>query len=265
MAIRSKALGLDTDMSLPIGFEEEGFLSATWQDIAMTIRNESLEFFEIAEITNRALMATISAACQSPKAHTTQWTKESVVLRLLMRTTSSYQALIALCERGMTTQSRILMRTIVEDSIVSGAMTTQPDKTIEILKSDHRASQRRQGRFVLDEWPDGSVRNVTREQFSERLELISSTHRHINVKDVAASGPLNKLYLLYMRLSNGAVHTSADSIQEFMHVAPDRSGFVYSYAPGTRSEVETTIYHAIISAVPLALVVTDFLDLPKEN
>ena len=111
-------------------FLESGFLSTAVDDCRTIIRAENESWFNFAGAVNTALMRTVKRAMDDPAAPGSNWSKEALAVRLLMRSSGSFQGVILMAERGMVVQARTLIRSTLEDSFVAAALTTEPDKII---------------------------------------------------------------------------------------------------------------------------------------
>ena len=147
-------------MNAPDIFSDTGFLSTSIEAAIPHIRNEDPEWFQLAEDTNIVLMRVLVAA--SEKTTGTNWAKETVAVRLLMRASGSLQGVILLLQRGMIVQGWMLVGSIIEDSFCAAALIREPDKVIKMLRDDAEASRPNQAKFIsmekLGDSPDELIR-----------------------------------------------------------------------------------------------------------
>ncbi len=242
------------------GFLDTGFLSDEVQEAAAGIRAENDAWFRLAEDTNVVLMRTMTASMDHPAAHGSNWSKEAVAVRLLMRSSGSFQGVILLAKRGMAVQARILVRSIIEDSFVAAALTTEPDKVIQMLKDGDEASRRFQGQFILAQGLGPS--DMDRKKLEEAIDKMDDSTRFLNLKKVAGMSSMLPQYLNYMRLSSDAAHPSATSLQKHVAVRDDRAGWSYRLGPAAQDDVEATLHRAVLSVLPVAVVVNQFMPNP---
>ena len=139
-----------------------------------------------------------------------------------MRSSGSFQGVILLAERGMVVQARTLVRSVIEDSFVAAALTTEPDKVIQMLKDGHEASRRFQADFILAQGLGPG--DMDRETLEEAIDKMDDKARFLNLGKVAGLSSMLPQYLSYMRLSSDAAHPSAASLQKHVAVRDDRVG-----------------------------------------
>lgn len=238
-------------------------LSDDVQEAAAGIRADNDSWFRLAEDTNIALMRTMRTSMDHPVAHGSNWSKEAVALRLLMRSTGSFQGVVLLAERGMVVQARTLVRSIIEDSFVAAALTTEPDKVIQMLKDGDEASRRFQGQFILAQALGPS--DMDRKKLEEAIDKMDDKARFLTPRKVAGMNSMLPQYLNYMRLSSDAAHPSATSLQKHVAVRDDRAGWSYRVGPAAQGDVEATLHRAVLSVLPVGIVVNQFMLDPLNN
>jgi hypothetical protein len=140
-------------------FLDTGFLG---DDIEASIdhtRAENAAWFQLAEDVNIVLMRVITSAMGAAKG--TNWSRETIAVRILMRSSGSFQGVMLLAERGMIAQSRMLVRSIIEDSFHAAALIDNPDNVIKMLKEDSEASRLRQAKFLVSQRLGNSAKDVS--------------------------------------------------------------------------------------------------------
>lgn len=233
-------------------FASVGFLAADLAAEVGSIRAESAEGFQLAEDVNAALMQIIASAINRTTAGT-NWSKEAVATRLLMRTSSSLQGVIMLSERGMIAPSRMLVRTIVEDSFTAAALTKNPDIIIRMLQDDAEASRKRQAKFITGEGLGYRPEDLAK--LEAAIDEMDHKAKLMNQRAIAKLGGMLPQYLNYLRLSEDSVHTSVTSLHKHVYVNPNGSGWYYKLGPGKPDENNATLHRAVLAALPVAIVV----------
>jgi hypothetical protein len=236
------------------GFEEAGFLSRRAKRGIHEMRAANRAWFDLSYDVNTALTAIATRAMDVAKGH--NWSQEAVAVRLLLRTTQSFQAVVLLSERGMVSPARALARTIVEDSLCVAALLDKPDEVIQMLKDDAEHSRRGQGKFVSEEQLGGDPAMLATLEAS--VQAMEKKPR-INWKEMAKRSVMLPQYLNYLRLSDGAVHTSAASLDRHIARRPDKQGWAYRMGPGEPGDIAATLHRAVLAAMPVGIVVTQIV------
>jgi hypothetical protein len=233
------------------GFEEAGFLSRRAKRGIHEMRAANRPWFDLAYDVNTALMTIATRAMDVAKGH--NWSQEAVAVRLLLRTSQSFQGAILLSERGMVSPARALVRTIVEDSFCAAALVDKPDEIIQMLRDDSDASRRGQATFISEQQLGDDPAVLAKLQAA--IQAMDKKPR-INWREMAKRGPMLPQYLNYQRLSDGAVHTSAASLDRHIARRPDKQGWAYRVGPGEPGDIAATLHRAVLAAMPVGIVVT---------
>jgi Family of unknown function (DUF5677) len=208
----------------------------------------------------------MSLACAAVNTvHTVPMTAEAVTVRLLLRSCGNLQAIILLTERGMVTEGRTLVRSLLENAFCVGALVDKPEEFLALLVDDHNASRRQQGKFIIEQGF-----GALGEAMDELQAAIDAIHKGqlLSPKTVAKLSPLTKLYLAYQRLSDGSAHASAQSLERHVLRNADRSGWTYRWGAGDDDEIAATLSTAVQAALAVGIGVAQTLrgashDLPE--
>ena len=241
-------------------FEEAGFLSREARRGRHGVRAANLAWFGLAHDLNAVLLAAASAAASAVQAH--NWTREAVAVRLLLRTTTTFQAVVLLSERGMVAPARALVRTIVEDSLCAAALESKPDNVIRMLKKDWEHSRRGQAMFISDQQLGNDP--VALASLQAAIGTMDKKPR-INWKEMAGLSSMQPQYLNYLRLSDSAVHTSASSLERHVVRHPEREGWAFGRDLGEPADIAATLHRAVLGAMPVGIVVTQIIPNPSSN
>jgi hypothetical protein len=241
-------------------FEEAGFLSREARRGRHGVRGANSAWFTLAHDLNAVMVAAASAAASAVNGH--NWTRQAVAVRLLLRTTTTFQAVVLLSERGMVAPSRALVRTIVEDSLCAAALESKPDDVIRMLKEDWEHSRRGQAKFISEQQlGDDPVALANLQTAAGTMDK----KPRINWKELACLTSMLPQYLNYLRLSDGAVHTSASSLERHVVRHPEREGWAFGLDVGEPADVAATLHRAVLGAMPVAIVVTQIIPDPGSN
>lgn len=249
-------------MTTPDPFAEAGFLG---QDprTRQAIQAENGDWFRLAKDTNAVLMRITMTAVDAEAAHGGNWSKEAVALRLLMRSAGSFQGVILLTEQGMAAQARMMVRSIVEDSFFAAALLEKPSDVVQMLRTDAEASRRSQAKFILEQQLGDSPAAL--EKLEAAIAEMDAKARFVNYKEMAKLSSMLPQYLNYQRLSDDAVHTTATSLSKHVAVHSNGSGWSYRLGPAAKDDITATLHRAVLSVLPLGIVVTQLLSDTANN
>ena len=193
------------------GFHRSGFLSEETHSGIDAIRADNAAWFDLCEAVNVTLVGVTETAMKDPSARRINWSKEAVAVRLLMRSSGSFQGVVVMAERGMVVPARILVRSIIEDSFVAGALTAKPDEVIRMLRDGAGASRKHQAAFLIAEGLGGGSPQ-DRQRLEEAIDTMDGKARFFSPRKLAGLSSMLPQYLNYMRLSEDSAHPSATSL-----------------------------------------------------
>ena len=154
------------------------------------------------------------------------------------------------------------MRTIIEDSLCAAALLDNPDDVIRMLKEDAEHSRRGQASFISEQRLGDDPAMLA--GLDAAIQAMDKKPR-INWKAMAKLSTMTPQYLSYLRLSDGAVHTSATSLDRHIARRPDRLGWAYRMGPGEPGDIAATLHSATLAAMPVGIVVTQIVPDPVGN
>lgn len=242
-------------------FQERGFLGQRIADIVPNLRADNFDWFALADDANIAL--TRLAEWATGATRTTSMSPEAVAVRLLLRSCGLFQGVVLLIERGMVAEGRTLTRSLIENAFGIGALIHHSTEFMAMLREDSEASRQSQRKFILAE--DLIASGATRERLQAAIEAIEGRPRTMSPKALAGLGPLKRLYLSYQRLSDGAVHLSAASLDRHVSANAERTHWCYRWGPGEDGENAATLHHAISAAISVGVGTCEFLENSKLN
>ncbi len=242
-------------MALPDGFDEYGFLSEGTANGIADLRLENAEFFSLTDDINKALMLTAVSAKE--KVNVNLWDPKAVAIRILLRSCGTMQAIILLTERGMVTEGRTHLRSLIENAICIAALDGQPDEFVQILRNDSDASRQRQRKFIVAQnlVDEGAPREALQAVINE-IGNVSP----MNLRDIASLGPLEIHYLAFQRLSDDSSHLSAKSLDHHVLRDAERQHFQFRWCIGNLDENSATLYHAVLAALAIGISITQILE-----
>src|SRR5579859_2461515 len=134
-----------------------------------------------------------------------------IAICLLARGLSNFRAGVLLLQQNQIVESRILARCCYENLFAAAGLAEKPDKFIELLEADDRASRKSRGEFLLEiaDGPredDGQLRSSLIELGRNQSKTKSTP------KEIARIGPLYKAYAYYSQLSGDSGHPTKESL-----------------------------------------------------
>ena len=235
-------------------FETRGFLSKGIAGGISHLRSENSSWFSLVDDLNNALVKTATASVAT--AQTSNWDRNAVAVRILMRACGTLAGVILMTERGMVAEGRILARSLIEDAFCMAALHDKPDEFLALLKKDFEGSQRLQVKFILAQ--DLIDTGATRDKLQAVMDALSGSSP-MSPKAVAEMGPLFKHYLAYQRLSDDSAHTSARSLEKHVLKTADETGWTYKWGVGSKDENAATLHIAIMSGIAIGVAITQIL------
>jgi hypothetical protein len=234
------------------GFEEIGFLG---DDLGIVeLRLENAGWFALTEDLNAAL--TVIAVSAMASVQTASWDPKAVAVRLFLRCCSNLQGVILLTERGMATEARTLVRSLIEGSFGLAALLEKPADYIQMLKDDFEASRKRKAAFVLGQEmvSDDTVRSALQAAIDATGKVTT-----INQKKLAEMGHLHRQYLTYQVLSDDAAHVSARAMHRHLKSHTHKKGWNYTWGPASAESNAATLHHAVLAGISVGVALTQML------
>lgn len=228
------------------------------EDVINKIRRESAAWFSLADDVNIALKRLVNLAWN--QIESTSMDPLAIGVRTLMRTAGMYRGALLLTERGMTSEARTLIRSVLEGAFAVAALIKNPEPFIEILKDDYEKSRIQQARFIKEQ-------NLVsdKETITNLIKVIEKPGKFefMSPKGLAGKGVLLTQYLFYQRLSEDSAHISIKSLNR--HVQRLGDGWCYRLEPGSVEENEASLYHAISAVLAVSIGMTGLLEFSDLN
>ncbi|MEB0228422.1 hypothetical protein [Pseudomonas sp. 10S4] len=234
-----------------------GFLSSEVDEAVPAILQANEELFALAKDVNHLIMAIAQEALNT--VHTSSMDEGAVLVRLLMRAAGFYQGALLMAERGMYVECRAMARSVIEVSLAVAAMDGDRVTFMQMLRDDHLKSRRNRYQTLFTHSTDPKSRKALQAaigQLEKSLSLMSP-------KAVAALGPLKAAYHTYQVLSDNAGHVSASSLDHFIEPQEDRKFWSYKVGAGAPEEIAASLYYCLYGAIPVAVGITDLLNLKQ--
>ena len=221
-------------------FARDGFLSEEALHFAARQLEGFADIFGLAKECSRTAMqlAALLPALQGKK--------EVVAGTFFARAVAEFQGAVILCERGLSVESMVLGRSIIETVFAMAAVALDRISPEQLADNDF-ANRTKIGRSFLP-----VAKRFGRLDKTKKLEAFIAEHgtaESIAFERMANLAGLEDLYRLYRHLSHFAAHPSVTAASVHYVTAPDGTGHV-SLRPDFRDlpKALTTACRAIIIA-----------------
>jgi len=243
-------------------FLQKGFLGESAKLAIPALRRPLTSWFELVELVSAVLQTSLLNASRTVRGTS----KDPAVLGTFVafRSAHSLQAAILLAERGLITETRLLVRSLIENAFCMAALVTNPQEFLARFEEDAVASRKGLAGVILKKEiaSPGSP-----DEAKVKAALVSfGKAKLMSIDDLADLGPLRKQYLLYRVISNDAAHPSATSLSRHMDVKPDKSGWIgYVSGPALEPERRQTLNDLALTAISIVVGFTELIADIKGN
>lgn len=138
-----------------------------------------------------------------------------IALTLLCRSMSHVEGTVAMIERGLIVEARVLTRCCYENLIWMDGLAATGVEFVKQIGSNEYAYKKLRGKVIL-EWASTQDAKPEFEEklvaYMAELEEKQPKARPISFKATAAAGVLKDNYIIYTQLSSDAAHPSAESL-----------------------------------------------------
>jgi len=211
-----------TEDELRQSIAELGFLSPAVADFPAKYRDMAKGYFDMAEEFSRIGQTVAKRSMDAaPDNH-----RDPIVMAtvLLLRTLQSFQGTIVLCERGMATEARMVLRSCFENSFCLAALADDAPKMMAAFESDEKHTQKALTKFISQsddrmQHLDAKTRKALRTAASNADQVWGKV-KQLAIDDIAKKSAYADSYLAYRVLSADASHPSHRSLDRFF----DRKG-----------------------------------------
>jgi hypothetical protein len=211
-----------TDDEIRQSIAEHGFLSPAVADFPAMYRDAAKGYFDMAEEFSRIGQSIAVRAMNAvPDDH-----RDPIVMAtlLLLRTLQSFQAAVVLCERGMATEARMILRSLFENSFCVAALIDDAPKVMAAFESDEKHTQKALAKFVAQsddrmQHLDAKTKRAIRTAASNADQVWGKV-KQLAIDEIAKKSAYSDAYLMFRTLSADASHPSHRSLDRFF----DRKG-----------------------------------------
>lgn len=236
-------------------FRRKGFLSQASARARKYLRQKNKEWFSLADKFVFLLQEIAIRTSESETVKGTTLTAPALAAAIALRSAGLSQAAILLIERGMVVETRIMIRSLLENAFCIAALIENKDEFIEALKKDRAASRKALASIALEEFPE----HKEAQNLRAFLEKQAPKLKHLNMGEIAKSGPLKKEhYLLYRMLSNDSAHLSSKSLERHYRILPEENVWNgYKMGVGEDKEIIETLWYLALSIMHICIGITE--------
>jgi hypothetical protein len=154
---------------------------------------------------------------------------------LIVRSASNFQGAVILAERGMTIESRTLVRSCYENSMLIAGLHAFPIETLDHMRADERDSQIGRLTILADEMERNCDPPEVIAKIRDRVSSISSTPKpkKLSTREVAKAVDILPHYLFFRQMSADSAHPTLGALEkhiEFVDGDPVGFGIGQDYA-----------------------------------
>jgi hypothetical protein len=181
-------------------------------------------------------------------------------LALTARSRGHFVGAIALAKAGMVTDSRMLVRAIIENQFYITGLITEGDGLVKEMMEADQASRDRRGQFILER-PIKLADTAVRENLQKYLKLSRKQNpkpRSLDPKGVARKTPVNDAYLIYSQLSDDSAHPSITSLNRHLLIQGECAALQF-VPPASDAELSDTLTWACLGMIGVCVSCTQLL------
>ncbi len=194
---------------------EQGFLGKEIDDWKAECRRRHVQWFQLAEDVNAFGMDALEALSVHNRL-----INEVLLAALYLRTLHTFQATVLLAERGMLTQGRMLVRSML-DAIFPLVAIAKDENFAKEYAESHKVQQLRFLKNAQNLGPPLLDRRLkdpeTKRLFDElNREIKGKRLKEFQTKELAQKAGLENWYLTVYAIHCGTVHSRAGDLEEYL-------------------------------------------------
>lgn len=192
-------------------FEREGFLGVEADELMENILQGFDEWFDLASEINR-----LTNDMRNCIHVTVKQKKEIFILMLMTKISNHFQSIILLLRKGLSVESYILVRSMLE-SVIPLKLLVIEDGFFDEFIRNNKAKQYSQYNVILDKQFDVSEEDsISRDNLKSELlpHFKDGKIRTFTIEELARRAEMNLDYQLAYRYLSGYVHPSVDTLNE---------------------------------------------------
>ena len=255
-----------TEDEIKQSIAEQGFLSPAIADFPTMYRDMAKDYFDMAEDFNRIGQKIATRAMNTaPDDH-----RDPNVLAtlLLLRTLQSFQGGIVLCERGLATEARMVLRSCFENAFCLAAMVADASAIVAAFEADNKHTLKSLAKFIAQSNDrmqnlDSKAKKAIRTTASSADKLWGKV-RQLAIDEIAKGSAYADAYLIYRKLSSDASHPSYNSLERFFN---RMGGEVWNFTLGPQSTeiIAETVNYGCLALNAVLVAFTQFVDDKEGN
>ena len=239
---------------------ERGFLSPAVADFPAMYRDMAKGYFDMADEFSRiGQTIAMRAMNAAPDDH-----RDPIVVAtvLLFRTLQSFQGAVVLCERGMATEARMVLRSCFENSFCLAALAEDAPKLMAAFESDEKHTQKALAKFISQsdnrmQHLDAKTKKALRTAASNADQVWGKV-KQLAIDDIAKKSAYADSYLMYRTLSADASHPSHRSLDRFFDRKDDET-WDFTLGPQPTEIIADTINLGCLALAGTLVAFTQFV------
>jgi hypothetical protein len=187
---------------------------------------------------------------------------------LLLRTLQSFQAAVVLCERGMATEARMILRSCFENAFCLAALVDDAPTVMAAFESDEKHTQKALAKFIAQsndrmQHLDAKTKKALRTAASNADQVWGKV-KQLAIDEIAKKSAYADSYLMYRTLSADSSHPSHRSLDRFFERC---GGEVWKFTVGPQpcEIIAETINYGCLALNAALIAFTQFVDDKEGN
>lgn len=214
---------------MPISLSNNGFLGPEISGIVQHVRAAHAEIFSFCDRLNELAHRSLFSA--KVDRHNI---RELVLSTLIHKAMTAYQAVVIVAERGLPSEARVLLRTLLEVTFRAGAIAKNPDAARQYVSEDVVRRSKLIRRFKrLSPDLQGSANAAELDQV---LEVLTARIRAERITErstlwYAEQAGMEDFYRSAYSLLSEAVHVSIGQLESSLHLDEKGDLLGLTYGP----------------------------------
>ncbi len=213
-----------------MSFEEEGYLTSDVSEITQTITKNYKELFEICYKVNRVGHSFIKN--ETIDSNNLQ---EVITLCFLLRILDGHQSSIILCQRGLTINASVILRSTVEAMILMRYVAKDQENLNKYILID-QYQRRKLINVILNDkngvFSDSIREGITRDLIDQIENSIAELNiSELKVEEIAKKVGMHSVYQRAYRVLSSDVHVLPRSLQKYLVIDKNKNINAMNFLP----------------------------------
>ena len=218
---------------------KQGYLSKELGEITVKIKNKLLPYFTLFEKLNEFAQDTVFLL-KVNNQNLQQITLAALYLRIL----SSYQSIYLLCEKGLNTESKIILRALLENVFRFVAIIKHPELAKQYVNQDYYHQKKAMNKLFEDDPSLKTINELTQITVDNKRKIEEDSIPELGIIEYADKAELMSLYrTLYTHLCHSA-HSNIRDVEKLLVFDTDLKLSTFKWGPND-FEIDLAIFGAI--------------------